>query len=403
MIGKSPQAGALLSLLALAATACAPGARSGPEASAALRAFAAADSLHSQPLGPGVLYIRAWERAGPWAIHVVEVDTARCAPRWSARKPAGSLDGRARTSTLAGDALAAVNADFFQLPGGTPVGPQVTGGRVLIGPGDRPAWLWGGRVFTAGATRLDGSVSAAGDSLPLVQVNRAAASTTSYHPPPRGATLFTSLAPAVPPADSAADVVFIAVTAGDERAGTGQVLRVLRAQTDTVRLPAGMAAIQLWGEARAWAARRTAGDPLQWHTRLLPGSGDWPTLEAVGGFPLLLHDDKDVLAGTTVTPSFAQRHPRTAIGWSSRSGRVFLVAVDGRQSPYSDGMTLTELLDLFRRLGATEALNLDGGGSTTIVSRGVVLNRPSDREGERAVGNALLLAGCDARPTGSNR
>jgi len=408
-------------LLALAAAGCASPSLPIADPSPALRAFAGADSLHSRPLATGVLHIRAWEREGPWAIHIIEVDTARCAPRWSARKPPGTLDARATTSSLAGGALAAINADFFQLPGGTPVGPHVTGGRVLIGPGAWPAWLWDGQSMASGEAILEGMASAGGDSIRLAQVNRAVRTTSSYRPPPQGATLFTALAPVIPPADSAADVVLFEVETGDERAGSGRVLRVERDRTDTLRLAPGQGALQLWGEARAWAARRTAGQPVRWQARVLaaagpalacPGApppggcagaqnhdraGPWPALEAVGGFPLLLHEGKDVLTGTPVTTSFAQRHPRTAIGWSEASGRVFLVAVDGRQPPYSDGMTLVELLGLFRRLGASEAINLDGGGSTAVVVLGVVQNRPSDREGERAVGNALLLAACDRR------
>lgn len=57
-------------------------------------------------------------------------------------------------------------------------------------------------------------------------------------------------------------------------------------------------------------------------------------------------------------------------------------------------MSLPELTWLFQRLGASHALNLDGGGSTAMVVNGRVVNRPSDREGERAVGNALALVGC---------
>jgi exopolysaccharide biosynthesis protein len=60
-------------------------------------------------------------------------------------------------------------------------------------------------------------------------------------------------------------------------------------------------------------------------------------------------------------------------------------------------MTLAELTALFRRLGATDAINLDGGGSTALAIRGEVQNRPSDREGERAVGNALALVGCNGK------
>jgi exopolysaccharide biosynthesis protein len=67
--------------------------------------------------------------------------------------------------------------------------------------------------------------------------------------------------------------------------------------------------------------------------------------------------------------------------------------VDGR-GEHSDGMTLPELTWLFGLLGASYALNFDGGGSTAMVIRDVVVSRPSDAGGERAVGNALVLEGC---------
>ncbi|NJD19939.1 MAG: phosphodiester glycosidase family protein, partial [Gemmatimonadetes bacterium] len=72
-------------------------------------------------------------------------------------------------------------------------------------------------------------------------------------------------------------------------------------------------------------------------------------------------------------------------------GRLWLVVVDGRQAPHSLGMTLPELTELLEALGAEEALNLDGGGSSVMVVRGAVHNRPSDEAGERAVVNALAL------------
>lgn len=75
-------------------------------------------------------------------------------------------------------------------------------------------------------------------------------------------------------------------------------------------------------------------------------------------------------------------HPRTAVGIDRDRGRILLLAVDGRQ-PHSRGLTLVEEARMMRSLGAETALNLDGGGSTTLVGRnrqGVVkvLNRPSD-------------------------
>ena len=67
-----------------------------------------------------------------------------------------------------------------------------------------------------------------------------------------------------------------------------------------------------------------------------------------------------------------------------------MLTVDGR-SENSGGMTLVELAKVMRELGAWQAMNFDGGGSTTMVIEGKVVNQPSDKEGERAVGNALLV------------
>ena len=120
--------------------------------------------------------------------------------------------------------------------------------------------------------------------------------------------------------------------------------------------------------------------------------GDGRT-EAVGGFPDLI--DAGVRVGdleVEARPSFAAvRHPRTAVGYDSARRRLWLVVVDGRQSPHSVGMTLPELASLFEALGADEALNLDGGGSTALVIGDAPVNRPSDATGERAVANALAL------------
>lgn len=119
-------------------------------------------------------------------------------------------------------------------------------------------------------------------------------------------------------------------------------------------------------------------------------------LEAVGGRPVIVRDG-EVTAEATDTNAFAiTRHPRTAVGITS-SGHLLLVVVDGRQAPYSVGMSLSELAEFLRALGAIDALNLDGGGSTTMVARDPasgelqIVNRPSDKEGERAVGDALAV------------
>jgi exopolysaccharide biosynthesis protein len=98
---------------------------------------------------------------------------------------------------------------------------------------------------------------------------------------------------------------------------------------------------------------------------------------------------------------FRGPNPRTAVG-VTRSGALLLATVDGRQPGYSAGATLRETAELMLALGAAEALNLDGGGSTTLVARGAggalaVANRPSDAAGERPVANALAVRACPLR------
>lgn len=122
--------------------------------------------------------------------------------------------------------------------------------------------------------------------------------------------------------------------------------------------------------------------------------------EAVGGRPVLARDSV-IAAAVDAGPAtgFARvRHPRTAVGIASDGRRLLLVVVDGRQPGRSAGMSLRELATLMLALGARDALNLDGGGSTAMVfadpaAGGAlrVANRPSDAAGERAVGNALVV------------
>ena len=111
---------------------------------------------------------------------------------------------------------------------------------------------------------------------------------------------------------------------------------------------------------------------------------------AIGGGPLLVHNGKlehwPEVKGTN-SPALP-RHPRTAIGFNSKF--FYLVEVDGRQKDLSVGMTFPELADLMKALGCTEAMNLDGGGSSTFWLNGKVLNSPSDKH-ERSLANGLII------------
>jgi hypothetical protein len=116
-------------------------------------------------------------------------------------------------------------------------------------------------------------------------------------------------------------------------------------------------------------------------------STDVDVRESVGGSPILVKDGKRWFTdpGDNFTTG---RHPRSLVGWTP-GGDVLLVTVDGRQPEVSVGMTLYEATDLLIGLGATEGMNLDGGGSTTFVQGGAVVNKVSDVQ-VRAGGKTLV-------------
>lgn len=117
-----------------------------------------------------------------------------------------------------------------------------------------------------------------------------------------------------------------------------------------------------------------------------------PVLESVGAHPVLLRDGQraplDKSDGKVVN-----RHPRTLVGWTA-DGSLLLVTIDGRQAGWSKGATLDEATDVLLALGASDGLNLDGGGSSTFAvscdGEMCVRNRPSDG-GERLVPAVLAV------------
>jgi Phosphodiester glycosidase/WD40-like Beta Propeller Repeat len=114
-------------------------------------------------------------------------------------------------------------------------------------------------------------------------------------------------------------------------------------------------------------------------------------LDTVGGNPLLV--ENGVVVAGPCPESICNRHPRTAIGVTP-AGRILMVVVDGRRKD-SRGMTLVRLAGLMRSLRASFAVNLDGGGSSTMVVRGrkgglQVVNEPSDGR-QRKVSSAILV------------
>ncbi len=131
----------------------------------------------------------------------------------------------------------------------------------------------------------------------------------------------------------------------------------------------------------------------------------WESEDVVAGVPQLIKDGKIDITWEEEKASRAfvfNRHPRTAVA-KMKDGKFLMITVDGRQPGVSVGMTLQELAEYLLSLGAVDAMNLDGGGSTTMVLDGKVVNKPSDPSGERKIGDAIVVTlRKTARPASRN-
>ena len=100
------------------------------------------------------------------------------------------------------------------------------------------------------------------------------------------------------------------------------------------------------------------------------------------------HAEKRHTPGKRSSVLNLSHEPRTALGYNADT--LFLIVADGRQPKYSTGLTLYELASILIELGATEAINLDGGSSSTFVVDNAVINKPSGQR-EREVLNAVFI------------
>jgi exopolysaccharide biosynthesis protein len=126
---------------------------------------------------------------------------------------------------------------------------------------------------------------------------------------------------------------------------------------------------------------------------------EWKELEhIVGGTPVLVRNGNvmgDYSSEQTLESFLVNKYPRTAVGIKDTGEWVFVV-VDGRYYGFLGGMTMKELAELMLELGCIEALNLDGGGSSTMVVEGMVINEPcgkiqEDGKQVEAVSDAILI------------
>lgn len=111
--------------------------------------------------------------------------------------------------------------------------------------------------------------------------------------------------------------------------------------------------------------------------------------EAVSGRQMLLNDGVAQSDDTHL-------EPRTAVGVTKSGKRLFILVGDGRRKEYSNGLSYADMAHIFKSLGAYDALNLDGGGSSSFClsvgdGKFAPINRPSDRAGERFVPNGIAV------------
>jgi hypothetical protein len=303
---------------------------------------------------------------------------------------AGQAPRLERTSSMCArvHCLLAVNGDFAAVGSDQPIGGLVTGGQLLRSPSTTHHQL----LVTEDGTLRAGSFEWSGKLMPtdlqpitLGGVNTAAENQVVLYTPAFGASTQTS-------GPGASLVLRNVEPAGALRLNQTTMVELLSLQDDGADRPIPADGAVLLGQGqgadalrRLWGRVQSGAASARAFLRLETSAG---VVESLGGSPILLRDGKRWFA--EADDNFTQgRHPRTIVGWNP-AGEVLMVTVDGRDSERSVGMTLAEATDLMSSLGATEAVNLDGGGSTTFVAHGVVVNEPSDVAVRKAGGQAIF-------------
>ncbi|MGB9632863.1 MAG: phosphodiester glycosidase family protein [Chloroflexaceae bacterium] len=354
-------------------------------------------------LRPGVVHLRR-VTDDPVRINVLLLDLTNPNLELGVTVPQNRFFGLYRTSMLARDAgaLAAVNGDLFSVDEGTPQGLTMIVGQVLMAPKYRATFAWSRQrgpligYFTREWTWQAEVRAPDGARAPLSLLNTRC--------PPDQICLYNEFARQIPGRERDVKVLL---------GRDGRVRQVTRGQA--LKLAPGERALQGTGEGAAWLRKHAVVG-----ARLRISITTDPPLEhyehAISGGPIILRDGRfvqDCLCALrdcreTRQPRAALqcedfstdwklkhyldvRMPRTAVGFDRARQTLVLVVVDGYQRGYSRGMTQQELADLFLEFGADTAMELDGGGSSTMVIEDRVVNRPPDTTGERHVANALLV------------
>jgi hypothetical protein len=297
----------------------------------------------------------------------------------SGRETVTAMQKRASTAAT----VAGVNGDLFNWKDGHPSGGLMLDGALVHPPlAERSTvGIDGNGDLHVDRVKFFGTWGGLGQRRPLNGLNESGSGNdvTLYTSAwgaatPRGAGIAEAVLAPFPPATPNAELT---ATVAELRQGGGTAI------------PPGGAVLAARGTiASKLLAEAPVGTPVTTRLILQP---DWTGMvHALGGGPVIVRDGKPVFRSLEgFDPSQLQpRNPRTAIGQLA-DGRYLFLVVDGRQTGYSVGMTNFELAQAMARLGAVTASALDAGGSTTMAFDGKLLNRPSDRAGERPVAESL--------------
>lgn len=349
-------------------------------------------------LAPGLTYTTILDRTYPRRIYLLTFDPlASPAALDVTLARTGGLPGFATVSKMATreGAIAAINGDFGMYPG-RPVHGFADDGVLL----QTPVIGTMGKAFAVSADEADRYLGQPDLSVRVHRyVNDRSWRVIRWNEGPPGTDEVVGFTPAggsveMPPKKSCSARLMPAGDPGftpDEH-GVEQDFTVdaIACQRPAMDLKAGIVvSAQRRGLGSQRVKRLEVGETVS-----LSWSYGWRNvLDAIGGGPVVLADG--VVKVRHCEEWLCGRAPRTAIGVTA-DGKVLLMVVDGRRDRWSVGMTLKEEAKFLKSLGAVDAINLDGGGSSEMWINGEVVNRPSDGQERRVSSSVLILPAPDA-------
>ncbi|WP_167345657.1 phosphodiester glycosidase family protein [Paenibacillus riograndensis] len=345
-------------------------------------------------LAPGAVY--TWmdlqNERGPQKIHTVEFNPANANLKLRAGTKSGKVYGMKAVTEMAAYAdapgsrvIAGINGDFYEISGfatGVPNGMFMDNGVILNSGSTYSFGVKADGSSLYGTPKLTKTVTIGGKTSNLTSINRYRNSdqlvlyTENYNTSTKSA--------------NDGDEVVLDVISGEVKSGQTLKLKVseIRSNQGDTPLAPGTVVLSASGASRPLLAGLAPGDEV---TASFALDGEWSEAALIigGTGPLV----KDGVVQTGVGPEGV--HPRTAVG-TKADGSIVLFEIDGRAPGFSEGVETEELAAILKDLGVVNAMNLDGGGSSTFVARmpgtnGVkMLNQGSDGY-ERKTGNGLLL------------